>query len=168
MLKLLGNVKHKTVYEYGSGVGTLTKDLAVSVGPSGRIFGTDLSKTSLHIAQKRMDKLGHKHVKLLHDPKHTQRAHPKVPRADALVSEGMLGYIKDPEKVLRHLGTKLKKGAKVAFVDYDKLFWSIPNIEWLNNDENVKKVFNKAGFSVKIHRDQGIAWKYVFIVGKKK
>ena len=67
-----------------------------------------------------------------------------------------------------HFAKKIKKGGKVVFIDYDKFFDVIPNIEWMGNDKEVKKIFASEGFQIKIERKQGFAWKWIYIYGKKK
>ena len=47
ILTLLGDIKNKTVLEFGCSVGTLTLHLAEKVKPNGKIFATDLSKKIL-------------------------------------------------------------------------------------------------------------------------
>jgi ubiquinone/menaquinone biosynthesis C-methylase UbiE len=167
IIELLGNIKGKVVLEFGCSVGTLTLHLAEEVGPNGRIYATDLSKRETLITQKRMEKKGHKHVFVLHDEKHHSRVHPDVPEIHTVASVGMLGYLQDTNRVLRGLNKRLKKGARVCFVDYDKFFEIIPNVEWLSSDKKIKRIFSRAGFKVDVKRKQGFAWKYIFIYGSK-
>ena len=60
-----------------------------------------------------------------------------------------------------------RKGDNVCFLEYDKFFDVIPNIEWLSKDETIEKTFHKAGFKIYIERKQGFAWQYVYIYGTK-
>ena len=76
-------------------------------------------------------------------------------------------FLKEEVKLLKTLNKKLKIGSKIVFLDYDKFFDVIPNIEWLSKDEEIKKIFDKAGFKVNVVRKQGIAWQYLYIFGKK-
>lgn len=167
IIKLIGSLKGKTVLEFGCSVGTLTMHLAEKVGKKGKIYATDISERDLSITQKRLDKRGHKHITLFHDPRHHTRVHPDVPNVHVVISVGMLGYMQDPLKMLTHMNKLLKKGANVCFVDYDKFFDIIPNIDWLSDDEAIKLLFEKCGFKIKIKREQGFAWKYIYIYGKK-
>ena len=167
IIRLIGDIKGKAVLEFGCSVGTLTMHLAEEVGKDGSVHATDISERDISIVKKRMKKKGHKHVKLYHDINHHRRIHPNVPKSHVIVSVGSLGYIENPKKVLIDMNRLLKKGAKVCFLDYDKLFDIIPNIEWLSNDKLIKKLFNECGFKIKIKREQGFAWKYIYIYGKK-
>ena len=165
---LLGDIKGKVVLEFGSSVGTLTMHLAEEVGPEGKIYATGISKREVMIARKRAMKKGHNHVNVIHDLQHSTRVHPDVPNIHTIVSVGSLGYLQDVEKVLKEMNRKLKKGSKICFVDYDKLFDIIPNVEWLNSDQKIKRIFKKCGFNVSITRKQGFAWKYIYIHGIKE
>ncbi len=163
----LGNIKGKTLLEFGCSVGTLTMHLAEEVGPAGKIWATDISKREVHITERRAMKKGHNHVIVLHDSEHAYRIHPDVPKTHSVVSVGMLGYLQDKEAVLKGINKKLKVGSKICFVDYDKFFDIIPNAEWLRSDQRIRYVFREAGFHVDIIRKQGFAWKYIFIYGTK-
>lgn len=167
IIKLLGNIRGKTVLEFGCSVGTLTMHLAEEVGKDGLIYATDISEKDIEIAKARLEKKGHRHVKVIHDLQHHQRVHPDVPTIHTVVSVGMIGYVKDVKRVLKHMNVRLRIGAKICFVDYDKFFDIIPNKEWLSNDKKIKRIFEEAGFKVEVIRKQGFAWRYIFIYGKK-
>jgi cyclopropane fatty-acyl-phospholipid synthase-like methyltransferase len=141
--------------------------LAEEVGPSGKVYALDISEHEANIARKRIEKRGHKHVTVIHDPDHAKRIHPDVPKVHSAVSVGMIGYMKKKKKILKQLNKLLTTGAKVCFVDYDKFFDVIPNIEWLSDDKKIKRIFRDAGFHVDVFRKQGFAWKYIFIYGVK-
>lgn len=167
IIALLGNINGKTILEFGCSVGTLTNHLAEEVGTKGTIYATDISKRQLMIAQRRLRKLGHKHVICLHDEHHHRRVHPKVPKIHTIVSVAALGYVKDVRNVLRDMNQRLKKGSKICFLEYDKFFDIIPNVEWLTNDNKIKRIFHDSGFTVGIIRKQGFAWCYTYIYGTK-
>ena len=167
VIHLLGNVKGKVILEFGASVGTLTLNLAEEVGKDGKIYATDYSKQELKIMRRRLEKRGHSHVTVLHDDMHHCRVHPDVPDIHTVVSIGMLGYMKDINMVLKDMNKRLKVGSKICFVDYDKFFDIIPNVEWLSDDNKIKEIFRKAGFNVAVIRKLGFAWRYVFIYGVK-
>ncbi len=148
-------------------MGTFTLNLAEEVGPEGKIYATDISKMEVDITNKRMARRGHAHVVALHDKHHARRVHPDVPEIHTVVSIGSLGYVQDIDNVLRGMNQRLKVGCKICFLDYDRFFELIPNVQWLSKDEEIKKIFERNGFIVSIMRKQGFAWKYVFIYGSK-
>ncbi|MFH2027510.1 MAG: amino acid permease, partial [Nanoarchaeota archaeon] len=167
VIKFMGDIKGKTILEFGCSVGTLTMHLAEEVGKKGKIYATDISERGLSITNNRLRKKGHKHVKTLHDHHHHSRIHPDVPNVDAVVSVGELGYLKDPKRALTDINSRLKIGSKICFLDYDKFFDIIPAVEWLEDDNKIKDIFKQTGFEVKIERRQGFAWTYVYVHGKK-
>jgi APA family basic amino acid/polyamine antiporter len=165
IISLLGNIKGKTLLEFGCSVGTLTRHLAEEVGPKGMIYATDISKRQLKIAEGRLKK--HHHVILIHDEHHHRRVHPAVPEIHTIVSISALSYIKEVKSVLRDMNKRLKRGSKICFLEYDKFFDLIPNVEWLGDDKKIKRVFHDSGFTVGIIRKQGFAWRYTYIYGVK-
>jgi ubiquinone/menaquinone biosynthesis C-methylase UbiE len=167
IIRLIGPLKNKTILEFGCSVGTLTMELANQVKPKGKLYATDISEQDIGITQKRLDKKGHSHVKLIHDILHHSRVHPKVPHVHAVVSVGVLGYLQDVRKVLSDINKRLDNGGEICFLDYDKFFDIIRNKDWLSKDDRIIKLFNESGFSVKIKRVQGFAWNYIYIYGKK-
>lgn len=171
---LLGDIKGKTILEYGCGVGTLTRDLAIEVGPNGRIYAVDLSVRDLRITQKRIERLIwlskeriHARVHIIHDEKQVHRIHPTVSYADAVVSVGNLGYIQDINKILRQLYGILPNQGQICFVEYGDFFKLIPNVEWLAHNEVIQDIFRKNGFSVRVIRRKGLFWNYIYVYGRK-
>ncbi|MFQ5474603.1 MAG: amino acid permease [Candidatus Nanoarchaeia archaeon] len=165
LISLLGDLKNKSVLEYGCGVGTLTMMLAEDVKPKGKVFATVISPHEMDIVKERLAKEGHKHVKVFKvEP---NRIHPNIPLIDVIVSAGMIGYVSEEKKVLRSLNKKVSVGSRIVFLDYDRFFDVIPNIHWLSDDGKIKEIFDKAGFKVNVVRKQGIAWQYIYIFGRK-
>ncbi|MBD3309674.1 amino acid permease [Candidatus Woesearchaeota archaeon] len=167
IVELIGNVKGKTVLEFGCGVGGLTLHLARAVGPRGKIYATDISEKEIELASRRLKKNGNSNIRFIHDVEHGSRVHEKVPKVHVIVSAGQLGYVQKIRKVLKEMNQRLDKEAKICFVDYDKFFDIIPNIEWLSSDKEIIKLFSQAGFEVMVERKQGFAWKYIYIYGRK-
>ncbi len=167
ILALLGDIRSKTVLEFGCSVGTLTLHLAENVKPGGKVYATDLSKKDLVITHNRMKKRGHEHVIIIHDEHQVNRVHPDIPHVDAIVSVGMMGYMQDVKKVLREMWELMPYGGKIVFVDYADFFKVIPNVAWLSNDATIEKLFREAGFSVYVTRKKGLFWNYVYVYGIK-
>lgn len=167
ILALLGDIKNKTILEFGCSVGTLTLDLAEDVKPVGKVYATDLSKKDLIITKKRMISRGHEHVIIIHDEHQVNRVHPDIPKVDAIVSIGMMGYMQDVKKVLREMWELMPYGGKIVFLDYADFFKVIPNVAWLSKDATIEKVFRDAGFSVFVTRKKGLFWNYVYVYGIK-
>ncbi len=165
--RLLGDIKGKSVLEYGCNVGTLTLFLSELVGTEGKVYATTISQRQIKLVEKRLAKEGIKHVDVMHDPEHHSRLHPNLPDVSVAVSVGGLGYVQDLLKVLHDLNRRLDVGDKICFVDYDKFFDVIPNIDWLSNNDEIRRLFEECGFKVEVKRKQGFAWQYIFIYGEK-
>jgi len=165
LLRLLGNIRDKTVLEFGCGVGTFTMHIAEAVSRTGRVYATDISEREVNITRGRMKKAGHEHVIVLHEKKDS--LHENIKRIDAAVSIAALGYIQDVKYVLREINSRLKKHGRIVFLEYDRFFGILPNIEWLSDDRRIKEIFRECGFYVQVERKQGIFWQYIYIYGNK-
>ncbi len=171
---LLGNIRGKTVLEYGCSVGTLTLPLAEAVGPGGRVFALDSSVNDLKITERRVDRalwqsseMNYGKIHVLHDAELVNRIHPSVPYADIVVSVGMLTYIQDIKKVLKELHALMPNSGKICFVEFVDFFKIIPNVEWLGKNHVIEKIFRDCGFSVQVIRKKGLFWNYAFAYGIK-
>ncbi|MGM5488148.1 MAG: amino acid permease [Nanobdellota archaeon] len=167
IIKHVGDVKGKTVFEFGCSVGTLTVDLAEEVGPYGHVYATDLSVKSIDITKSRMVKNGYMHVEAYHDHRHSERIHPDIPSVDVVTSVNVLSTIQKVDQVLSDMNARLEVGKPICFVEYDKFFHVIRNINWLGNDSMIKHMFRRNGFLVNVTRKRGLFWEVVFIYGKK-
>lgn len=167
IMALFKDIENKHILDYGAGVGTLTLHLAEAVGPNGKIYATDISKKNLNILEKRLKKRGHTHVELIHDQHHVSRVHPDVKLVDMVFSVGMMGYMQNIKKILSDISDVLPENGRIFFGEYVDFFWILPNVEWLSTNENIKKLFKEAGFSVRVIRRRGLFWNYVFVYGIK-
>jgi len=163
----IGDVNGKKVLEFGCGVGTFTLELAKGVGTGGTVYATDVSYTSVKIANQRIAQKGHLNVHFIHDIHQVNRVHHSIPRVDYIVSIGMLGYLQDIHKVLREMHSILPEGGKIFFMDYIDLFKIIPNVGWISHKDELIELFRSCGFSVKIEKIKGAFWNYLFIYGIK-
>jgi basic amino acid/polyamine antiporter, APA family len=161
------DIQGKTVLEFGCGVGTVTRELAAKAGPTGIIYATDVSYTSVKIANRRIARRGHINVRFIHDIHQVNRVHHSIPNVDIIVSVGMLGYLQDIKKVLKEMNALMPEGGKIIFVDYVDLFKVIPNVSWLSHREELIELFRECGFSVKVEKIKGLLWNYMFISGIK-
>ncbi len=173
VFSFLGDLKNKTVLEFGCGVGTLTLELVRKVGLKGKIYATHFSKNHLKITSKRVDNLKWGSdkpigaVELLHDAELFKRVHPDVTYADAIVSAGMLSYVQDMKKVLKEMWAILPAGGKVCFTDYTDFFHILPNVEWVSSEASIEQLFRSTGFAVRVVKIKGFLWNRIFLYGIK-
>ena len=167
LLSYFEDMEDKTVLEYGSGVGTLTMNLAESVGPRGKIFATDLSSHNVEILRKRLISRKFENVEVIHDEHQINRIHPSIKNVDMVFSVGMLSYVQDIQKVLKEINKLLPRHGKICMVEYVDFFWILPNVKWLSKNQDIENVFRQAGFSVHVMRKRRFLWSYVIIYGIK-
>ncbi|MBS1267249.1 MAG: 2-phytyl-1,4-naphtoquinone methyltransferase [Candidatus Woesearchaeota archaeon] len=174
IFSLMGDIRGKFVLEFGCGVGTLTSQLARSVGPTGIVYATSFSKNHLKITKKRTTRKYwdsqetlFADVRYIHDLEHTSRVHPNVGRVDVAVSVGTIGYLQEVEKVLKEINELMPQTGRIVFVDYGEFFHMIPNVDWLSSNKKIERVFRNCGFSVQVERKKGLFWNYIFIYGMK-
>jgi basic amino acid/polyamine antiporter, APA family len=167
ILAVFKNIEGRTILEYGAGVGTLTAHLMEQIGPKGKVYAIDASPKNLKLLGKRLIKEGITNLQLIHDEHQFTRIHPAVQHADMAFSVGMLGYIQNPQGVLRSLSDIMPEHGRICFVDYIDFFKILPNPKWLNSDEEIRAIFKEAGFSVEVKKVHGFFWNYIFVYGIK-
>lgn len=174
VLNFLGDIKGKTILEYGCGVGSLTLKLLQAVGPSGTVYATHFAKNNVKITRKRVEikkweteRWVYGNAKIIHDPEQMRRVHPDVGYADAIVSIGILGYVQDIKKVLKEMYAIMPVGGKICFVEHSDFFHLLPNVEWLSSDRYIEHLFSEAGFSVNVRRETGFFWNTIYVYGIK-
>ncbi len=174
VLNFLGNIKGKTILEYGCGVGSLTLKLLDAVGPSGTVYATHFAKNNVKITRKRVEvkkweteRWVYGNAKIIHDPEQMRRVHPDVRYADAIISIGILSYVQDIKKVLKEMYAIMPVGGKICFVEHSDFFHLLPNVEWLSSDRYIEHLFSEAGFSVNVRREKGVMWNTIFVYGIK-
>lgn len=169
----LGELKGKTVLEFGCGVGTLTVELIKRAGFRGKVYAAHFSKNNLKITSKRIDNLRWGTdtpvgtVTMLHDPGMFRRVPPEASYADAIVSAGMLSYVQDMKTVLKEMWAILPHGGKVCLTDYTDFFHLLPNVEWMSSEAKIEELFRSAGFSVRVVKLKSLFWNRIFIYGVK-
>jgi basic amino acid/polyamine antiporter, APA family len=169
---LVGDLDGKVILDYGCNVGTLILPLLKKVGSYGKIYGTDSSLKSLNISQSRIDKFKKRNnhiseVKLIYDPDHMVRIHPSIHYVDIIISFGMISYVQDLKNVLDDMHSILPEGGKICLVEFSDYFNILPNVDWISTDEEIEKLFMDFGFSVRVVREKGLLWNYVFVYGIK-
>ncbi len=159
-------LKKKTILEYGCSIGSLTRPLAKIVGPKGKVIATDLALHNVNTTDRRTKHLTH--VFVHHHPDLKSFSLKRKESFDFVLSVGMLSSMQDPKAILSGLAKRVKKGAEVVFVDYDKFFYFISNVTWIESKAQLKNVFKKAGFDVEISKKRSLFWTYLIIRGKRR
>ena len=167
IIQIFEDLEHKSVLEFGAGVGTLTLHLAEAVGSKGKVFATELSKKNVHLLKKRLKKKGVSQVMVIHDEHQVNRVHPLVEEVDVVFSVGMMSYMQDVKKILTQMNRLLPNGGRILFMEYVNFFRFLPDADWLSDIDKLKELFRDAGFSVKIKKRHGLFWNYLIVYGIK-
>jgi basic amino acid/polyamine antiporter, APA family len=166
IIDFLGNVKDKTILDFGCSTGSVTLPLIEKVGHGGRIYATDKSNKSLLLLKKQAKKYldqGYL-IKFIKDA--PSSVSPLISQVDAVISVGNLSSMRDIDYVLKSLNLILSSGSKISFVEYDKFFYVFKN-KWLSDDEKIKNIFDRNGFGITLERKWGFFFQYVIITGIK-
>lgn len=158
-------IKNEIIIEYGCGIGTLTKQLAESVGKKGHVVAIDTSKHNVAKAKSTTKHL--KQVHVLHDKDLDDFTITLPQKAQHFISIGMLSYMQKPKLIIQKIAKQLQKGATIHIIDYDKFFWFIPNVEWIESNEELTEIFKAASIKIQIKKKRGLLWTYIIIDGVK-
>jgi ubiquinone/menaquinone biosynthesis C-methylase UbiE len=112
-LKLHGG---QTVADIGAGGGQLAVALARKVGPSGRVYATELGADQLGDIRKAADAAGLKNVSVIEA--HATRTNLPDLCCDALVMRKVYHHIDDPRAMNASLRESLKPGGLLAVIDF--------------------------------------------------
>ena len=115
-LQIIGVVEGSTVADVGAGSGYFTERLARLVGPSGRVFATDIQQGMLDLAARRLQRQGLQNVTLIL----SEPANPRLVGAsvDMVLMVDVYHELGDPMTVLRHLREALKPAGRLVLIEY--------------------------------------------------
>lgn len=104
------------VADIGAGSGYFTERVAKLVGPTGRVYATDIQRGMLQLIEQRLARTGLQNVTLILG----RPSHPGLP-ADAIDVAFMVDVyheLSDPQTVLRHIRTSLKPDGRLILIEY--------------------------------------------------
>jgi predicted methyltransferase len=105
-----------TVADIGAGGGQLTVALAREVGPSGRVYATELNVDLLHTIRRAADSAKVTNVSVVEG--HATRTNLPDSCCDALVVRFVYHHFKDPRLMNVSLRQALKPGGRLAVIDF--------------------------------------------------
>ncbi len=115
-LALMKVLPGSTVADIGAGSGYFTERLSRLVGPTGKVFATDIQQGMLDLLQQRLVRERLNNVSLvLGEP-----ANPKLPPAaiDLALMVDVYHELSAPPTVLAHIRTALKPGGRLVLIEY--------------------------------------------------
>ena len=116
LTKTAGLAAGQTVADIGAGLGELTLELARIVGPSGRVFSTEMSAERVEGIRKLAAGAGLKNVTAL--DAHATRTNLPDRCCDALVIRFVYHHFADPAAMNASLFQSVKPGGHVAVIDF--------------------------------------------------
>jgi ubiquinone/menaquinone biosynthesis C-methylase UbiE len=152
----------QTVADIGAGGGQLAVALAREVGPSGRVYATELAADRLQDIREASEAAGLKNVSVLEA--HATRTNLPERCCDALVLRRVYHHIDDPGQMNGSLRKSLKPGGLLAIIDFNPD--SAESADPANRDtgdqhgvtsETVVRELAQAGFEVVIVEKGGSA-----------
>ena len=105
-----------TVADVGAGFGAWTVRLARVVGPSGKVFATDIGAAQLAAMRDYIKREGLTNVTVLEGGADTTNLPANC--CDAILIRDAYHHLTQPEKILASLAAALKPGARLAVIDF--------------------------------------------------
>jgi arsenite methyltransferase len=114
----------ESVVDVGSGPGLLAAEMALDVGPTGRVSGVDISETMLQMARSRCAQLTSAALVDFQVGDATKLPFPDE-TFDVAVATQVYEYVADVDAAIREVGRVLKPGGRVLVVDtdWDSIVW---------------------------------------------
>ena len=117
-LNVLKIARGSSVADIGAGSGYITVRLAARVGPTGRVYATDVQPQMLNILGRRLLDRKITNVTLIEGTFDD----PKLPPAavDLILMVDVYHELSEPQAMLRHLRAALKPGGRLVLLEYRK------------------------------------------------
>jgi SAM-dependent methyltransferase len=121
VLRLLEPLAGRHVADIGAGDGYYVARLAPRVGPSGRVYGEDITPRYLELLAARSRQSGWTNVSIVRGEPHD----PRLPEGvlDAALMIHMYHEVSQPFGLLWNLATALKPGGRLVILDLDRPTW---------------------------------------------
>jgi len=116
--------KGATVADIGAGSGYMTEKLSKKVGPTGKVYATDIQPGMIDLLNKRIAKRKLANV----TPVLSTQDDPRLPveALDLVIMVDVYHELSQPQLMLRHIKASLKPGGRLVLVEYRKEDPNIP------------------------------------------
>ena len=116
LVKLLELKPGMTVADVGAGFGAWTVQFAKFVGPSGRVYATDIGTAQLEALRDAARREGLANVTVLEGAVHTTNLPALC--CDAILIRDAYHHLTQPEAIVKSLAGALKPGGRLAAIDF--------------------------------------------------
>lgn len=165
-LPVLKIAKGSIVADVGAGSGYWTMRLSEAVGPTGKVFATDLQPQMLEILSGRLKQKGITNVTLVQGAVD----HPRLPPSsvDLELMVDVYHELSQPQAMLRGLRDALKPGGRLVLLEYKKEDPSIPiRFEHKMSVAEAKLEVEHEGFTLS-SVDESLPWQHILIFTKRE
>jgi len=123
-LNAIGLKPGMTVAEVGAGTGYVSLRMAKRVGPTGKVYATDVQPAMLSLLQQNAAKAGIKNVQTVLG----SEADPKLPTAqiDLVILVDVYHEFSQPQRMLQGIRASLKPGGRLVQLEYRKEDPAVP------------------------------------------
>lgn len=161
MLDALGLLPGQTVADVGAGVGYHALRLSRRVGPSGRVYATDIQLEMLTRLEQNVRQAGLTNVIAVHTTE-DQTGLP-AQAIDLVLMVDVFHELARPEAFLAALKPALKPGGRVALVEFRANDPAVPiKPEHAMTVEQVDKELGAAGYH-RVGRFEGLPWQHLLL-----
>lgn len=163
-VELLDVKSGMAVADIGAGTGYYTERLAAAVGPSGRVYATDVQIGMLRLLEMRKKQKNLANVEVVRGGMTTTGLAPES--VDLALMVDVYHEFGKPLEMLADLMTALKPGGRVALIEYRKEDPNVPILEdHKMTEKQIKQELTAAGYRhVKTHHQ--LPWQHLVIFEK--
>jgi len=144
----LGLLPGMKVADFGAGVGAYTIPVAQAVGEKGRVYAVEVQRELVAKLKANVEHAGLKNVEYLWgDVERRGRTHLADELADVAILANILFQVTDKVGTVAEARRVLKKGGKLAVVDWRESFGGIgPAMQEVVSEAKAKELFAQHGF----------------------
>ena len=116
LVKLLNLQPGMTIADVGAGFGAWTVRFARFVGPSGRVYATDIGEKQLAWLREYTKREGATNVTVVEGAPASTNLPPNC--CDAILIRDAYHHLTEPEKIIASMAAALKPGGRLAVIDF--------------------------------------------------
>jgi len=158
--------KGSAAADIGAGSGYMTVKLSERVGPTGRVFATDLQPQMLDILRRRLEDKRITNVTLIQGAVNDPNLPPSSVDLELMVD--VYHELSQPQAMLRGLRDALKPGGRLVLLEYRKEDPAIPiRLEHKMSVAEAKLEVEHEGFTL-AKVDESLPWQHILIFTKRE